>query len=300
MRRVVVVALIAACGGASRGDDLVIGDAPIDRAAWPRFTIPPARSRSVTRAVLARGIAPSHDTRRAVARFWFQDGGGEPTFVDVDRDQRVDLVLIPHAYFGLSDGYQILLRERDRFVRTIDAAGKFVDVVDRIDMVVLRYELEATLPGEARVIQSFAYRRARHGWTMGPAIYVAIQTVLPPIDRPIGRVETTTDTQLRTDPQIVDDTPAYTHDIASLGIDGFESADDPDVDRSATLGGNIVAHYAAGARGFALAMRDGWYFVAFEPAFRPRQTSLVHGAERAPPPWYVGWVHGAALERLER
>jgi hypothetical protein len=259
--------------------------------------------------LLAARAVPTAADRRALARVIAPDGGpllaglhdaagsadasaGAVHWLDADRDGVVDLALVD-AFYDASPGYLVLVREDRRFRRAWSAPGRFIGFEPSGDHVVLRFEVAVVSGGDPRVIRTLDRDPTTRAWHLGPASYLAVQGVVPPIES-CGPIEITTETALRLAPRL---------DDASLAkrrgeFEGF--------DETATLRGDVVADYPAGARGVALAERGEWLFVALAAEPVPVATSLRHdlfarssgnGDVSMPPPhtFYCGWVPRRAV-----
>ena len=130
--------------------------------------------------------------------------------------------------------------------------------------------------GEARF--STTLRFAKGAWEPPIKSYQAAQTKVPAPQLPYASFTTRGAATLRAAP-VVDDKPNPSGDDA-----GEESSD-----RSATLRGNVVATYAAGARGTVLASEGTWRYLASiprpgraRPASRTAWTRSRSPATRSP------------------
>lgn len=232
------------------------------------------------------------------------DGDGDPsndprlTAYDVDRDGTVDLVAFPQIMYGPSNGWIVFAAAGGKLQRLFAISGDWADVRAAGGTAALRFEANVLGPGEARF--STTLRFANGAWEPPIKSYLASQTKVPAPRPPYASFTTRGATTLRAAPA-VDDKPNPSVDDAG----------EEDEYRSATLRGNVVATYAAGARGTVLASEGEWRYVAFEPATRPSETSLSHGMdaiesddEEAERPanqlrseaWLCGWIAAAEID----
>jgi hypothetical protein len=145
-------------------------------------------------------------------------------------------------------------------------------------------------PAETEIFFTIAWDRRRQTASAGPSLYLAQQTWLPARrSAPVAFTVRTAPLALRYSPGLSTNAPAGPSHLIGAAL-------------SATLRDNIVAEYGKGTRGFVLARKDGWAFVACAPA--PLRQSLHHGMDGQvydensnaiiykPPilPWLLGWV----------
>lgn len=227
------------------------------------------------------------------------DNDPRPTAYDLDRDGTVDLVAFPQVMYGPSNGWLVHAAAGGKLQRLFAVSGGWADVRVERGAVALRFEARILAPGEPRF--STTLRFAKRAWDPPIKSYLAQQTKVPAPRPPYASFTTRGPARLRTAPA-VDDTPNPSGDDAAAEA----------IDHTATLRGNVVATYGAGARGTLVASEGAWRYVAFDPATKPKETSLSHGmdtvmesnepeSERPPnrllsDAWLCGWIAAAEID----
>ncbi|MBX3154806.1 MAG: hypothetical protein KF773_02315 [Deltaproteobacteria bacterium] len=208
---------------------------------------------------------------------------------DLDGDGVVDLKLVSRVMYGPSQGWEVSIRRGKEYAQVFATSGGWGDERDDGSHVLLRYATSILAPGEAEFSTLLRYDRATKSWGAPVKAYMAQQTKAPAIKAPYAPFTTAVVAELRATPE-VDDAPAKNPDDLEDG--GFST--------TATLRGNLLATYNAGARGLVLAAQGEWRYVAFDPATPPKESSLAHGmnhVEEGHPSdaWQVGWVKASEV-----
>lgn len=221
---------------------------------------------------------------------------------DFDGDGQPDMVTFGETMFGPSEGTLAFLRKGAALEPTpvIATSGAWVDARETPDAVAMRIETLIIAPGEARYSQTIAYNKKTHAWSAVIQSYGAMQGKVGAAGAAFTAFETVGPATLRAAPA-VDDAPVK-QEIDEVG---------GGIPPTTTLRGNVLATYEGKARGVIVASEGDWRYVAFDPATRPKETSLQHGmnhgpmpAEGAPEPppnqlttntWLLGWVKAAEI-----
>jgi hypothetical protein len=159
------------------------------------------------------------------------------------------------------------------------AMGFWADVRVGRGAVTLRFQEVSPVGGNP--VYSTTLHFANRAWAKPIRSQVAMQGKIPAVQPPYGRFTTRERAKLRAAPAI-DDT--------SEVPDGF--------DHTATMGGNVLAVYGAGARGLLLAREGAFRYVAFDAPIRPLETSPMDDGTNIDPSQYharCGWISEGEL-----
>ena len=210
---------------------------------------------------------------------------------DFDGDKVDDLAAVGVVMYGPSQGWNVSIRDGTKMTEAFAISGDWADAREQGGLVAMRFEANTLAPGEPRFSVLVRYDRADKKFLPQVRAYVASQTKVPAVGGPFATFTTLGPATLRAAPAI-DDAP----------IDPDNYSDD--WNRSATLRGNVVATYAANARGLVLASDGDWRYVAFDFAIRPEQTSLAHGMDTGAgsedqkltsDTWLCGWIKASEI-----
>lgn len=216
---------------------------------------------------------------------------------DFNQDKTVDLVLIFNTYFGPTSGYYFYFNNKGKFEYAYDNSGDILFIKNTRKRTILQYVIPVIDNQETQIIQTFVYNHARQTYLTSPKVYYASQTVLP--DKLIKKpklIKLKQASEVRFSPK-TDNTPVK------------QAKPDEYIEYKATktLKGNVVASYDKGAKGYLLATKEGWGFVAFLPDTKLIKTSLRHGMDEGynektnkitkPEvlPYICGWVPGRSF-----
>jgi hypothetical protein len=281
--------------------------ATVAAAADLGFVLAPQRRGGAALAALAVPIERaqrlletlSPDDRSGDSEMAGDDGDDSPrvTAYDLDRNGTVDLVAIPRVMYGPSNGWVVYAANGGELELVFSISGGWADARVEAGAVSLRFEANLLAPGEARFSTMLRFANGR--WDRPVKSYVAAQGKVPAARPPYARFSTKGPATLRATPAIRDEP---------------QSDEASNYEQTSTLRGNVLAIYAAGARGLVLASQGDWHYVGFDPATRPKETSLSHGmdpeevatdvetyADREAPTqqvssaWLCGWVRAAEL-----
>ena len=212
--------------------------------------------------------------------------------LDLDGDQRIDLLVFNQVYFGPSPGLVFYGWNGSAYTYLFDCSGA-IGQLERIgDKLYFRFVVTIIDPPEAEILASITYDFKTKTCALESKLYYAQKTQLPKSFNQPQPFALESAAVLRTDPK-KNDTPLKTN---ADGISDYET--------TRTLYGNAVAELPPATRGFVLARDGHWAFVACSTKVLPTRHSLHHGMEptipdpknQDPAPLYLpcqyfcGWI----------
>lgn len=267
---------ISNSGGKGAGDyDRIMTFVPGSAGAIDKYEVPAAKA-----SALIASLGP--DVHRG-------DEGGTTKAYDFDADGTPDMVAFSEVMFGPSDGWNVFVRKGAALEQAFGISGAWADARDGGPSVAVRFQANVLAPGEARFSATLRYDRATKAWAPELKAYGATKGKLPAAGTALGLTPFTTagTAVLRSDP-VVNDTPRPSDE---------SGVPEEDYEKTMTLRGNVLASYAAGAKGVVVATEGEWKYVAFDPSVAPKETSLHHGMDEGGlgSAWLCGWVKAAEI-----
>jgi hypothetical protein len=221
------------------------------------------------------------------SRMGYDNHAPEPLrafLIDFNKDGIVDMWVLQEIMFGPSLGHYIFIRKNDVPVKIISGSGGFVKLKKLPDgKTVLTYSFIRIEDSESLITTHFVFNPVTKQ-TEAFKLYHNAATVLPPLTQPFKTFTATASlNSLRFSPTV----------IARLK--------DEDTTYHPARG-NLVAEWKKDAKGYVLATRQNWAFVAFLPdTLHLKNSYLGHGMDSVPNQDYThyypnqaylcGWIY---------
>jgi hypothetical protein len=289
----------------------------LDRAVidWSTLEPPLAANRDALLASL--GIRPLRDR----VNEWQMQVSGDFHFVDFTGDGVLDVVYSGPTYWLYRDGEPVGAYTGD-VTQELDGTevwpleGRtlvFYQTFDRHARAVFRHHGELSRVWRSGRSEPIAFRTVHAGCCGDPGLMIEYFAPAPVADTiRFERVHRIFDVEHAVPPAAERRLPQAQHFTVGRGgavLRASPSAQDTPGPPAEGVGGNELARYGGGARGFALADATGadgalWWYVVMDGRTPPESATYDFGPEahgdRAPQPDRVGWIDSRLVEPAAR